>query len=218
MSSWFSASGGSPPVNHCGGLPEFVSEDKIFHTLRVLLLKQPLPKGKKPDFKPFVTIHFREKGLEQNVDALAERLKTYIDSDTKAITLNTDENGLAAMLFGGKQKIRHHSCWYPWKPDEQHRRYAYRQANGEVVNPRYPVYIISKGRWKNPQTARALERMGVPYHIVVEPQEYDNYAAVIHPANFLLCPPKYRAQERLSQQETSYGNTPLMRVTKDIGF
>ena len=53
---------------------------------------------------------------------------------------------------------------------------------------RYPVYIISKGRWDNPLTAKALERMNVPYYIVVEPQEYDNYAAVIDSKKILELP------------------------------
>jgi hypothetical protein len=43
------------------------------------------------------------------------------------------------------------------------------------MNPEYPVYIISKGRWKNPQTAKSLEAIGVNYHIVIEPQEIDGY-------------------------------------------
>lgn len=47
------------------------------------------------------------------------------------------------------------------------------------MNPQYPVYIISKGRWKSRLTAKALEKMNVPYHIVVEPQEYNNYASVV---------------------------------------
>ena len=47
------------------------------------------------------------------------------------------------------------------------------------MNPKYPIYIISKGRWDSRLTSKALERMGVPYKIVVEPQEYDNYASVI---------------------------------------
>lgn len=47
------------------------------------------------------------------------------------------------------------------------------------MNPKYPVYIISKGRWESRLTSKALERIGVPYHIVIEPQEYDNYASVI---------------------------------------
>jgi hypothetical protein len=56
------------------------------------------------------------------------------------------------------------------------------------MSPKYPIYIISKGRWERPLTSRALERMGVPYHIVVEPQEYDNYASVIDPKKILVLP------------------------------
>ena len=58
------------------------------------------------------------------------------------------------------------------------------------MNPSYPVYIISKGRWEYNlrKTSRSLERMKVPYHIVIEPQEYDEYAAVIDPAKILVLP------------------------------
>ena len=56
------------------------------------------------------------------------------------------------------------------------------------MSPKYPIYIISKGRWERPLTSRALERMSVPYHIVVEPQEYDNYASVIDPKKILVLP------------------------------
>lgn len=56
------------------------------------------------------------------------------------------------------------------------------------MNPRYPVYIISKGRADTRYTARALDEMGVPYHIVVEPQEADAYRAVIAPHKVLVLP------------------------------
>lgn len=56
------------------------------------------------------------------------------------------------------------------------------------MNPRYPVYIISKGRWESRLTARALDELGVPFRIVVEPQERDQYAAVIDPAKILVLP------------------------------
>jgi hypothetical protein len=56
------------------------------------------------------------------------------------------------------------------------------------MNPNYPVYIISKGRWERRQTARALMAIGVPFNIVIEPQEYDNYAAVIDPKKILVLP------------------------------
>jgi len=54
--------------------------------------------------------------------------------------------------------------------------------------PKYPVYIISKGRWESRLTSKALEKMQVPYHIVVEPQEYDDYAAVIDPKKIYVLP------------------------------
>lgn len=57
-----------------------------------------------------------------------------------------------------------------------------------VNNPRYPVYIISKGRWEARLTSKALERMCIPYHIVIEPQEYKQYAAVIDPDKILVLP------------------------------
>lgn len=56
------------------------------------------------------------------------------------------------------------------------------------MNPRFPIYIISKGRWKQRMTQRALESINVPYHIVVEPQEYEKYAEVINPEKILTLP------------------------------
>lgn len=53
---------------------------------------------------------------------------------------------------------------------------------------KYPVYIVSKGRWESRLTSKALEKMNVPYHVVIEPQEYDNYASVINPEKILVLP------------------------------
>lgn len=56
------------------------------------------------------------------------------------------------------------------------------------MNPRYPIYIISKGRADTRYTARTLEYMQVPYYIVVEPQEYLAYARVINSKKILVLP------------------------------
>jgi hypothetical protein len=48
-------------------------------------------------------------------------------------------------------------------------------TTGMRVMPRYPVYVISKGRHDCCQTARFLVRDKVPFHLVVEPQEADLY-------------------------------------------
>lgn len=60
------------------------------------------------------------------------------------------------------------------------------------MNPKYPVYIISKGRADSRLTVKALERMDVPYHIVVEEQEYDDYARVIESGQILVLPQRFR--------------------------
>ena len=56
------------------------------------------------------------------------------------------------------------------------------------MNPSYPIYIVSKGRWKSRLTSKAFESMNVPYWIAVEPQEYDNYASVIDEKKILTLP------------------------------
>jgi hypothetical protein len=56
------------------------------------------------------------------------------------------------------------------------------------MNPRYPVYVISKGRADTRLTVRALERMRVPHHVVIEPQEYDAYRAHIEHERLLQLP------------------------------
>lgn len=63
------------------------------------------------------------------------------------------------------------------------------QANKETsILPKYPIYIISKGRWDTRLTSKSLERMRIPYSIVVEPQEYREYAEVIDPTKILVLP------------------------------
>lgn len=56
------------------------------------------------------------------------------------------------------------------------------------MKPRYTIYIISKGRWESRLTVKSLEQMNVPYTIVVEPQEFDRYAAVIDEKKILVTP------------------------------
>ncbi len=60
------------------------------------------------------------------------------------------------------------------------------------MNPKFPVYIVSKGRHKSRVTSRSLELMQVPYYIVVEEQEYNSYSAVIDPKKILVLDKDYQ--------------------------
>ena len=44
-----------------------------------------------------------------------------------------------------------------------------------MTNPKYPVYIISKGRHESMLTSRSLARMKVPHYIAIEPQDEKLY-------------------------------------------
>lgn len=54
--------------------------------------------------------------------------------------------------------------------------------------PRYPVYVISKGRHDCCHTAKFLSRDKVPFRLVVEPQEADAYAAEFGKERLLILP------------------------------
>jgi len=57
--------------------------------------------------------------------------------------------------------------------------------------PRFPLYIPSKSRADVALTPRALDRMGVPYRIVVEEQQREAYAEHFPPEKLLVLDPAY---------------------------
>src|SRR5215472_16416005 len=59
------------------------------------------------------------------------------------------------------------------------------------MNPSYPIYVVSKGRWRSRLTVKCLEDIGVPYRIVVEEQECASYAEVIDCRKILVLPQRY---------------------------
>ncbi len=76
------------------------------------------------------------------------------------------------------------------------------------MNPSFPLYIVSKGRADTRLTSRSLERMGVPYFIVVEEQEFDAYAAVIDREKILVLDRTY---------QRDYDTFDDLGMTKSVG-
>jgi len=56
------------------------------------------------------------------------------------------------------------------------------------MNPQYPIYIPSYSRWDSRFTVRTLEYMNVPYMLVVQPDQYLKYAAVVNSKKILVLP------------------------------
>ena len=59
------------------------------------------------------------------------------------------------------------------------------------MNPRFPVYIVSKNRWERNPTSRALKEMMVPFFVVVEESQFDDYKQIIDEDKLLVLPQKY---------------------------
>ena len=76
------------------------------------------------------------------------------------------------------------------------------------MNPQFPIYIVSKGRWDKQKTATALDKMQVPYHIIVEKDEYDKYLQYFPAEKLLICPQSFREQ---------YDPCDKLGLTKSIG-
>ena len=60
--------------------------------------------------------------------------------------------------------------------------------------PKYPIYIVSKGRSNNGLTTRALHEMDVPHFIVVEEQELEFYKEGRNFGELLVLPQKYKEE------------------------
>ena len=65
---------------------------------------------------------------------------------------------------------------------------AIKIRGGSMMRNRYPIFIPSKGRWKHRYTIDMFDEFGFDYHVVVEPQEYDNYANVVDSDKLLVLP------------------------------
>lgn len=58
--------------------------------------------------------------------------------------------------------------------------------------PRFPVYIPSKSRAHNALTPRLLDTFKMPYRIVVEEPQFDDYARFFSPEKLLILDPLYK--------------------------
>ena len=61
---------------------------------------------------------------------------------------------------------------------------------------KYPIYIISKGRWNSRLTSKALDEMKQQYRIVVEPKEYDMYSQYISADKIICLPDNFSEQKQ----------------------
>ena len=104
--------------------------------------------------------------------------------DSINVYFRNEEDRKAFLELVGADPHRQRGIWYPARP---YRRYDEKRTE-ELPVGKYPIYVISKGRADSRLTSKALEELGLPYKIVVEPQEYDAYAEHIAADRILQLP------------------------------
>jgi len=110
---------------------------------------------------------------DQDVDAFIFHTGINLPYETKAINLSINDCEYLSKVFDQKITDKSKSIWYPYK---SHWGLAKNRWKTEAsVLPKYPVYIVSKGRAHNGLTTKALTRMKVPHFIVVEDSELNDY-------------------------------------------
>jgi hypothetical protein len=72
----------------------------------------------------------------------------------------------------------------------------YEYAYTHKIYPKYPIYVITKGRWEKTFTIDTLEEMGIDFYICVEPAEYDSYAAKVDVKKIIKLPENFSALKR----------------------
>lgn len=56
------------------------------------------------------------------------------------------------------------------------------------MNPKYPIFIPTKGRYESALTIKAFQAINVPFKIVIEEQEYKEYVKLVSPENIIVLP------------------------------
>lgn len=67
------------------------------------------------------------------------------------------------------------STWFPVKEAMDYTKEWWVSADGKRNQPRYPIFVVSKGRAHEQMTMRTLSKMGLKYFVMVEPQEAELY-------------------------------------------
>jgi hypothetical protein len=68
---------------------------------------------------------------------------------------------------------------FMWYPKTEKSNNLIRRWIGPESIPRYPMYIVSKGRHESMFTSRTFAQMKIPHYIVIEPQDYERYTEAL---------------------------------------
>ena len=160
---------------------DITKEVKVIHyPINTLFLDTQSPPVEKSDKKSNKTQVWR-KAWKEMPDFVQENNPAY-----KQVHVHLSPNTLKqfSKQIGQSLTDLTKSIWHPKLAiDENRKKRWIISKDHEELMPKYPLYIVSKGRHaKNIRaTANSLERMRIPFYMVVEEQEYDKYLKTSDP-------------------------------------
>ena len=103
-----------------------------------------------------------------------------------------------------EKKIIYNALGVKWSKDTRYVHYDlkehplknYQYTYTHKIHPKYPIYVITKGRWEKTLTIDTLEDMGVDFYICVEPDEYDNYAKKVDVKKIIKLPENFSERKQ----------------------
>jgi hypothetical protein len=109
------------------------------------------------------------------------------------LSYKADKNFLKELseILNTKITTKTRAVWYPERLNTLYTTKNKHYTTEEKIIPKYPIFIISKGRWEKRLTSKYLDSADIDYKIVVEPQEYDEYAKHIDKNKILILPDEY---------------------------
>ena len=171
----------------------FTCKDDVLTLSKVKNFKQERELGKQsPDteYKEHWTgiYDFRSHGAEYCL------INCYFNSDISNEALQK----IFVQPFTSKTK----SIYYPKQDKNEFRLERYVSDRNQ---PRYPIYIVSKGRAGNCFTADYLVKMDVPFYLVVEECDREEYTKYFGAERILILDPQYQ------EDYDSYDNLGLTK-------
>lgn len=122
---------------------------------------------------PLITATFKFRN-EEDFLKFKELAKKYIYNNDK--------------MFDGQQQKEKKQAWFPLKKKSSLFSYGIKK----LLNPRFPIYIVSKGRWQKNPTSKTLLDMNIPFYMIIEKNEFDKYSNLVDPKQLLILPEKFK--------------------------
>lgn len=163
------------------GMPEF-EQDKVepYHMITAIERCDVM------DFKEPQQIKIRFDS-EDNLKDFSEKVNVHLTKGDKVFyfdSLEVLQNQIGQKLTNKTKSI--------WHPQLVRGLTSGLRWFGDSVQNRYPIYVVSKGRWKNGLTWKALDRAGVlDYKIVCERHEFEKYAEACGESRCIILPEEY---------------------------